>query len=447
MPSRALVYPLVGAALALGGVLYGLAAGRHGFFPAGLLSSDADVDHEGSERQRRPSNAPLYVAIPRPAPDALMEELEQIGYGGQVAAPSLEDGLGVTRHDPRLSSPGTNLIVSSHAPEAILADMRGRTLHTWRYPWHAVPGAVDERAGNWRTARVRADGSLLAIFEQYGLIALDRDSRLLWSLVGDYHHDLDLLADGTLWVLANESKVLPAYAESRPTVEDFLVHVDARGQVQRRFSLLRAFEQSEHAPLLRKAARGGDIFHTNSVDVFEGEHEHLSPLFAAGNALISVWGLDVIAIVDLQSERVVWALSGKWHRQHDPSLLADGNMLLFDNQGSHPWARVLEIDPFEQRTVWAYRGDEQNQLLSPVLGACQRLSNGNTLITESIRATAFEVTPSGETVWRYVSPFRFEHESDERPVLMEVTRLGAEPAWLAGAARVPSSPPPAASGQ
>jgi hypothetical protein len=426
--ARVLLFLAAGALLLLGGVWYGMFASRHGLLPVGLLDSGASDDsHAG-----RPANVPLYVAIPRAQPDALMEELEEIGYGGQVSSAPEPEAVGVTQHDPARSSPGLNLIVASHAPQATLADMDGRMLHVWSYPWSAVPGADNDSPGNWRHARVEDDGRLFAIFDQHGVIALDRSSRLLWSLVGGYHHDLDVLSDGSLWVLLNERRILPAYSETRPTVEDFLEHVGADGRILGRFSLLKAFEQSEYAPLLRKAAKGGDIFHTNSVDVFEGELAHLSPLFAAGNALISVWGLDVIAIVDLRAERVLWALSGKWHRQHQPVLLEDGHILLFDNLGSDPWARVLEIDPFEQRTVWAYRGDEENQLLSHVLGSCQRLPNGNTLITESMRATAFEVTPEGDTVWRYVSPFRFEHETEDRPVLMEVTRLGPgwHPSWL-----------------
>ena len=34
----------------------------------------------------------------------------------------------------------------------------------------------------------------------------------------------------------------------------------------------------------------------------------------------------------------------------------------------------------------------------------QRLDNGNTLVTMGPQGIAFEVTPAGEEVWRYVSP-------------------------------------------
>jgi hypothetical protein len=40
----------------------------------------------------------------------------------------------------------------------------------------------------------------------------------------------------------------------------------------------------------------------------------------------------------------------------------------------------------------------------PVIRA-QRLPNGNTLITEGMHGRIFQVTPSGEVVWEYLTPY------------------------------------------
>jgi hypothetical protein len=39
------------------------------------------------------------------------------------------------------------------------------------------------------------------------------------------------------------------------------------------------------------------------------------------------------------------------------------------------------------------------------MGIAQRLTNGNTLITESSFGRFFEVTSQGEIVWEYVNPY------------------------------------------
>ena len=39
-----------------------------------------------------------------------------------------------------------------------------------------------------------------------------------------------------------------------------------------------------------------------------------------------------------------------------------------------------------------------------VMGGVERLSNGNTLIVESVNGRIFEVTPDCELVWDYINP-------------------------------------------
>lgn len=152
----------------------------------------------------------------------------------------------------------------------------------------------------------------------------------------------------------------------------------------------------------------------------------VSPLFKKGNCLLSVFKLNAITIVDLEIEQVVWALSGMWVRQHQPTLLPSGNMLVFDNQGWKGKTQVIEFDPFTQRVAWAYRDSPATPLYSELCGSCQRLPNGNTLITDSMNGRAFEVTPGGVTVWEYRSPHRAGEDDELVAVLFEVVRLSEE---------------------
>jgi hypothetical protein len=64
---------------------------------------------------------------------------------------------------------------------------------------------------------------------------------------------------------------------------------------------------------------------------------------------------------------------------------------------------------------------------SRVLGSCQRLANGNTLITESTAGRALEVRPDGKIVWEYFNPARGGDDGDLIAYLMEVVRLDIAP--------------------
>jgi hypothetical protein len=119
----------------------------------------------------------------------------------------------------------------------------------------------------------------------------------------------------------------------------------------------------------------------------------------------------------------VWEQKGSYRGQHDPQVLANGNLLLFDNRGLNEESSILELDLPTGDVVWSYRGDETNPFYSRACGTVQRLPNGNTLITESDRGRAFEVTPSGRIVWEFYNPHRAGDNDEYIATLMEMRRL------------------------
>ena len=136
--------------------------------------------------------------------------------------------------------------------------------------------------------------------------------------------------------------------------------------------------------------------------------------------------LSAIAVVDLDSERVVWARKGGTRGQHDPKILDDGHLLLFDNRGTPGRSRVIEFDLVAGRSVWQYRGSKEDPFFSKHLGTAQRLPNGNTLITESDSGRAFEVTPDHRTVWEFYNPHRAGENDRYIATIFELLRLPPE---------------------
>ena len=53
--------------------------------------------------------------------------------------------------------------------------------------------------------------------------------------------------------------------------------------------------------------------------------------------------------------------------------------------------------------VWTYTAAPED--FSAIISSAQRLPNGNTLIDYGVKGTFSEVTPAGDEVWRYVSPY------------------------------------------
>ena len=364
-----------------------------------------------------------------------MAELETLGYlSGYEPASGLEN---VTVYLPELAHDGLNLHSSGNLPEALLMDMDGRILHRWAYPFRdAFPEHPADRIvfgmAYWRRVHLFENGDLLAIFEGYGLIKLDRDSNLLWAKAGRFHHDLFVAEDGTISTLVRRAEIVPRLHEEEYVLLDYVTILDPQGDLVRHIPLLEAFERSPYAPLLDFAPDSGDIFHTNTIEVLDGSHAHLGPAFATGNILLSIREMNVVAILDPRDETIVWALSGQWDMQHQPTMLDNSRMLVFDNLGHRGMSKVIEIDPLTQRIHWAYRGTPENGFSSPSGGSNQRLANGNTLITESEAGRAFEVSPNGTIVWEFHNLARAGENSELVANLCEVIRVdrGFTSGWL-----------------
>jgi formylglycine-generating enzyme required for sulfatase activity len=110
------------------------------------------------------------------------------------------------------------------------------------------------------------------------------------------------------------------------------------------------------------------------------------------------------------------------HHTHwiEPNRPGAGNILIFNNGIGRNYSSVDEIVPpvdvngvyglaagaaFGPASLaWTYVGTPPASFYSAEISGAQRLPNGNTLICEGVKGNLFEVTASGEMVWRYVCP-------------------------------------------
>jgi hypothetical protein len=428
------VVALIVIASFVAGAAYGIVATKAGLFPVPQLTrvrTTLGATRRGSvETPGRWRTAEGRVADLTEEQLREIERLTALGYvsGSVPAGPE----AGVTVHEEARAHEGLNFLTSGHAPGAVLMDMDGRVLHEWAKDFDAVWPARDvpehaEGRGYWRRAHLFENGDVLAIYEGLGLVKLDARSEILWSYDGLCHHDLFVADDGTIYTLEREAKLDSRFPADRPILEDYVTVLGPDGTVLRRVSLLSALWRSSYSPLMRRGPAGGDIFHTNTIEVLDGRLAHASPAFRAGNVLVSILMLDAIAVVDMGSEEVVWALAGLWHQQHQPTVLEDGRMLVFDNEHDSRAAgrvsRVVEIDPMSQEIHWVYEGTADRPFYTSTCGSNQRLPDGNTLITESDRGRAFEVARDGTIVWEFLSPYRAGEGGELVATLFEVVRL------------------------
>lgn len=358
---------------------------------------------------------------------------------------------GVVRHDQAKAQPGLTLYSSTHEQRAYLIDMRGRVVHEWALPYSRVweKGAAVARPQRdalvyLEKARVLPNGDLLALYSAigdtpwgYGLVKMDRNARVIWKYLGHAHHDFDLDANGNIVVLTHEisQAELPGLKDLRgPRIDDFIIKLSPDGKEVDKLWIPGAFAQSPFGRRLRFAPwearqRTGDYLHANSVRALSGPVAGI-PESRAGQVLVSLREINTVALFDLDGQRLVWAATGPWLRQHDAQFLPDGRLLLFDNEGvpdiGHGRSRVLEVDTATQAIVWSYGGRPEQPLDSIARASQSRLPNGNTLVVESFGGRLLEVTPAGEIAWEFVNPARGGADGGRIPIISWAQRVVPE---------------------
>lgn len=167
---------------------------------------------------------------------------------------------------------------------------------------------------------------------------------------------------------------------------------------------------------------------------FDWTHSNAVWYDPVDNALyLSVRHLDRITKIDHATGQILWNMgrdmpSGQVHFgtdlgfswQHAVKMLDNRNLILFDN-GSHnlpPRSRGMEIMVTETDTVptaqnvWEYTLPES--MFCYARGDCDRLPNGNTLITASLVGQILEVTPDSGLVWQFIMEDQLTLQQAER---------------------------------
>ncbi len=329
--------------------------------------------------------------------------------------PAADGRQGVTIHDPDNCFPGYTLYWGRSRPKAHLIDMEGRIVHEWDCG----------RETTIHHADMLANGNLIVLINDVGgygtqwnasrtIIELDWDSRQVWSDPVHAHHDARRLANGNTLLVAHDRA---QYLHISPNVllYDYLQEITPDNKVAWEWHMANHVDELRAMVPVVEKEWTRDWPHINTVEALpDTPLGRRDPRFRAGNVLVSPRSLHCIFIIDRESGRIVWAWGpGEILGQHQPTMLENGHILLFDNgHGNDPdedrdYSRVVEIEPAGGQIVWQYKTDPPEAFWTPIGSGQQRLPNGNTLICAmnwSQAGRVFEVTPAGEIVWEFWEP-------------------------------------------
>lgn len=355
--------------------------------------------------------------------------------------PARTANKGVTIKKPDRIEGDLTLFATGHSQSAQLIDLDGNLIHEWRMPYSQVwqssptiPDAPSDEQIYWRQVRMFPNGDLLVVCEGkglspygFGIFKLDRDSQVIWSFFEQAHHDVDVAPDGRIYALTHrirEDPIAGAPNIRPPIIADSVAILSSDGDLLESIDILDALANSEFRNFIDTLPHtlNRDIMHANAVRFVDRPTAEAYPFLNEGDIFLSIREAHALAAMDRDTRSIKWMLRGPWQAQHDPDLLENGRILLFDNLWQANRSRVVEVDPVRLSVKWSYAGDKDNSLWSTTRSSQQRLAGGNTLITESESGRLLEISQDGDIVWEYVHPDRAGETENWIPSIHSASR-------------------------
>jgi len=194
-----------------------------------------------------------------------------------------------------------------------------------------------------------------------------------------------------------------------PWQGDIFTELDTEGNELWSWNTFDYFDSTEYNPYYAQIYTGSyemDWTHSNSV--FYDENTE--------SVFVSIRNLSRITKIDYASKEIIWNLGQtdfmseiyfdidlNFSQQHSVKVLDNGNLLFFDNHRylNPELSRCIEVeyneDAHSASIVWEH--ELPLELFSGSRGECDRLDNGNTLITAGRTGNTLEVTSDNEVVW------------------------------------------------
>lgn len=315
-----------------------------------------------------------------------------------------------------------------------LIDKKGKVVHIWDLPYppglygYLLPngnlfynGKVEDETWDLWPGWKGFKGGLM--------LELDWEGNTVWEYSDPYqHHDARRTSSGGVMYLAIEKVPEEVAGQVQGGVEgtdingmwaDAVIEVDADGN---RLWEWHAYEHLDYeTDVIQPNCSREEWTHADAVVPLENDQ-----------VLVSFRNISVLGIIDKNTNKFVWKLGDNTlAQQHDPSLLDNGNVLVFDNGAyrkrvSHSYSRVIEINPGTNKIIWSYQDSPSWNFFSANVSGAQRLPNGNTLITEGLFGRIFEVTPERDIVWEYVNPYFFGKEGLEDNIIFKALHYSSE---------------------
>lgn len=318
------------------------------------------------------------------------------------------DNINLINHIPELSQNGITFMDFESLNFSSSLDKNGNPI------WFSDKDNFQER---FTFTQFFKNGNIIGFGPGKGY-EINLDSQILFETLDgtNVHHDFNKTENGTYFLISATiedhycpSECNPLLPDEIPWQGDTFIEIDNNGNEIWSWNTFDFIDLTEYNPYYVETYTGSyemDWTHSNSI-FFDKN---------SSSVFISLRNLSRITKINYENKEVVWNMGESdfmnemyfnedlnFSQQHSVKVLDNGNILFFDNHRylEPELSRCIEIayneNDMSSEIVWQHT--LPSNLFTGSRGDCNRLENGNTLITAGRTGTILEVTPNNEIVW------------------------------------------------
>ncbi len=166
-----------------------------------------------------------------------------------------------------------------------------------------------------------------------------------------------------------------------------------------------------------------EIYIIDHSTTTEQAKAHTGGRWGKGGDILYRWGNPRVYRNGTKADqRLFFQHNVQWIRK---GLAGEGHLLVFNNGSGRKPDEYSSVDEFvpptdkdgnyireegapfgPEKALWSYSAPNKKDFYSFFISGAERLPNGDTLIDSGSSGTVFEITPEGETVWKFANPLK-----------------------------------------
>ena len=247
-------------------------------------------------------------------------------------------------------------------------------------------------------------GTLTYIIQYNDMVSIDLlNHREIWRVKGAFHHSLEKDYDGSVWACASIMSVESINTNAknhkyRSFEDNSIVKVSNKGLIEKSLKLSQLISRSGLEYLqygLSDSNHKDDPYHLNQVTPLTGD----IGLLRKGRVLVSLRNISTIALIDVETEKIIWHKTGPWMKQHSVIPFDESSVVVLDNHSSgygDYW-----INPDWQTRVMRYNINSDSlvelnfqtkslpHLKIPIGGRIQKIGQNKWMLEHCLQGTVF----------------------------------------------------------